>query len=68
LASAFPRRQAPSSTVALTGVTARPSQKYLQGGTSHDQPTTSPSSMLSMIRDPRAGEWTSSETLPCRIT
>jgi hypothetical protein len=40
-ASHLPRRQPPSSAVALTGVTARASPKYRYGGTSQDQPRTS---------------------------
>src|SRR5262249_42876431 len=61
-------RQAPSKPVARTVVRARASKCQRYGWKSHDQPSTSPASIVSITTGPRPGTYCSSATLPWRRT
>src|SRR5674476_752924 len=66
--SHLPRRHRPSKETAPVGSTARASNSHLYGGTSHDQPTTSPASAVSTTIVPAVGPWTWRATRPRRTT
>src|SRR5665647_219798 len=66
--SHLPRRHCPSKATAPVASTARASNSHSYGGTSHDQPTTSPASAVSNTIVPAAGPCTSMATRPRRTT
>src|SRR5665647_3151202 len=66
--SHLPRRHRPSKETAPVRSTARASNSQLYGGTSHDQPTTSPASAVSTTIVPPAGSCTCRATRPRRPT
>src|SRR5665647_1882011 len=66
--SHLPRRHAPSKATTPLASAARASKVETYGGTSQDQPTTSPSSAVSSTSVPAAGPCTSMATRPRRTT